>query len=298
MKRTSLKLIVCVLAVIVNGNLVFAMGKRPNKSSDNKQEEEKTSKKTIEKKYPQKYRMKKEKDKIVVYDKNKKIIKEMWIGYKENRSQISKGNEKGNISEIVKESMKGDITENGEYFWMVEKKEILSDSDRSEVSWTTKKQHERQISVFKYFDKNGNLLWKKENIIAGPSVSSDGKKILLVVGKIPYDPNKYVIYFPHNVVLFNDKGEVIWHIGTYELVSGEYITKNGKYGRFYVNTQKSESFSICFDVDNQHLFNSKGRSGIIITEEGKVFKHKNVGKEMRDGMLRTKFEEILIHQFK
>ena len=176
---------------------------------------------------------------------------------------------------------------------------FISQWDSSSTSMESVLEITGQKYIFKYIDKNGEVLWEKGNIVPAPSrhniISSNGKRILLVEG----EPTKEYIN-PTRIILVNEKGEEIWSYKFLEWIPSIdfiYISKNGRYG---CCGYSNKNFKILFfDIDNKKIHEADGIFATFceITDDGVGRAYKSEYKR-KDKFSEYIEERKLIYEYK
>ena len=180
-------------------------------------------------------------------DENGNIVKKINI---KSRGEIIEKIKKAGKEYITYKNMNyvTDISDNGDYAGL-----FISQWNSISNGMETDPYIEEEKYIFKYIDKNGEVLWEKENIVPAPSrhnvISSNGKRILLIEG----EPTKEYIH-PTRIIVVNEKGEEIWSYKFSEFISSIdfiYLSKNGKYGCCGYSNKKFKI--LFFDIDNKKI---------------------------------------------
>ena len=180
-----------------------------------------------------------------------------------NKSEIAKEIVAGNPEEFTfGERAIAKVCDNGDYIAL-----IHENSKGAEDFYES-------TCTFKYYNKNGDLLWQKDKFDIFGSlniISGDGKRILYTTRDELYRDHVKEPVFTVNI--FNEKGEEIWSFGEFNDVNEQFITKNGMYGYMKserMNNGKWENGVLFFDIRNKKTSFTEEIGYASISEEGKA----------------------------
>lgn len=167
-------------------------------------------------------------------------------------------------------------------------------------------------SIFQYFDVAGNIIWEKSGVGNSGSfwsISANGQRVFLVEDENP-EPASGLEFFPHKPIVYDDHGNIVWELGSYDWVGRFKLANNGKYGFFEYRERDTENSSLStegykyFNVDKKSIqtyeFTGDNERGVIdVSDDGKVTIYR-IKDEILDSTVKpfkVKTTRQILHEF-
>lgn len=135
-------------------------------------------------------------------------------------------------------STKAGVSSNGDFAW------VLMD----ETFWLVS--GEKATVTFRYYGKNGQMLWEKYTV-TGVNATADGKAIAL----LEIDP-KWIAANEHRNSpgrprIYSSDGELLFEFGECRSNFTPYFSKNGRYGAVVCDSASAQKSAVVFDLSKK-----------------------------------------------